>query len=53
MARPNRFTRTDQFAEYLAEGLSITDIAERMGMSRAHADQTAYRIRKSLGEQAR
>jgi DNA-directed RNA polymerase specialized sigma24 family protein len=50
--RPNRFTRTDEFAEHLANGASIADIAARMGMTRDHADQTLYRIRKRLGPQA-
>ena len=53
MGRPNRFTRTDQVAEYLSEEMPIAEIADRMGMSRKYIDMVTYRIRKTLGPQAR
>jgi DNA-binding CsgD family transcriptional regulator len=53
MGRPARFTRTDEFAELLAEGASLAEAGTRMGMSRAYADMVLYRIRKRLGGQAR
>ena len=47
-------TREDQFAELLSEGLTIKQIAERMGYSsRQSANATFQRLRKHVGPQAR
>lgn len=47
-----KLSRTDQFAEYLAEGLTLREIAERMGLSRGAAAGIFRRIRIGLGEHA-
>lgn len=44
--------RTDQFAEYLANGMTVRQISERMGMSIGTAEGILRRIRAGLGPQA-
>lgn len=44
--------RTDQFAEYLANGLTLRQISERMSISIGAAEGILRRIREALGEQA-
>lgn len=44
--------RTEQFAEHLANGLSIREIRERMNLTKGAAQGLMFRIRKGLGEQA-
>lgn len=53
MTRPNRYTLTDQIADYLADDLPVAEIMALTGKTRAHVDQTTHRIRKRLGEQSR
>lgn len=46
-------TRPEQFAEYLAQGLTMLAIRERMGLTNAAAQGLMTRLRRSLGDQAR
>ncbi len=45
-------TSEDQFAEYLAQGLSPQDAAERMGLRRGMGNAKIQRLRQRLGWQA-
>ena len=45
-------SKTQQVAEHLAEGLGLSDIADRMGITRGAAKQAFKRIKRALGEQA-
>lgn len=45
-------TKTAQFAEALAEGLSIKDAAAVVGWTRAQGNAALQRIRGMLGSQA-
>jgi molybdenum-dependent DNA-binding transcriptional regulator ModE len=45
-------SRTHQFAEYLAQGLSVDAAGRKLGVSYAYANAIMQRIRKSLGAQA-
>jgi hypothetical protein len=45
-------TREDRFAEYLAQGLDMPTIRERMGLSRGAAQGIMRRLRIKLGPQA-
>lgn len=45
-------SRTDQFAEYLAEGRTIPEIQGIMGINKATAQGIMWRIRRALGAQA-
>lgn len=45
-------TKTDRFAELLAEGLEVREAGERLGMTPAQARDTLRRIRRKLGAQA-
>ena len=42
----------DQFAEHLAEGLSVKEAAARVGWSYAYGNASFQRMRKKLGVQA-
>ncbi len=44
--------RQDQFAEMLSQGLEISIIRQRMGLSRGAAQGMMTRIRDNLGAQA-
>lgn len=46
-------SRIDQFAEYLAQGLSVDAAGRKVGVSYTYANAMMQRIRKGLGEQAR
>jgi DNA-binding IclR family transcriptional regulator len=43
----------DHFAELLSLDLSLTQIAERMGVRRARASQLLMKLRQRLGPQAK
>lgn len=43
----------DQFAEHLANGLSVADAAKAMGLDGGYAHSLLQRIRKRLGPQAK
>jgi hypothetical protein len=45
-------SRTDQFAEYLAEGKTIPQIQAILGINKATAQGIMWRIRRALGGQA-
>lgn len=45
--------RREQFAEYLAEGKSMVEIREIMGLTNGAAQGLMGRIRAGLGDQAR
>lgn len=42
-----------QFAEYLSQGLTVAQAAQRMGRDYNYGNAMLQRIRKKLGEQAR
>lgn len=44
---------TDQFAEHLANGLSVNEAARAVGWSTSYGNAVLQRIRKRLGDQAR
>jgi DNA-binding transcriptional regulator LsrR (DeoR family) len=44
--------RLNHFADLLAQGLELREIAERMGIRTARASQLLMAIRKRLGPQA-
>lgn len=46
-------TRQDQFAQYLSEGFTVSQIAAMMGLTRGASRGLLKRIRDNLGEQAR
>lgn len=45
-------TKTDKFAELLAEGLEVRIAGERLGMTAVQARDALRRIRRKLGAQA-
>lgn len=45
-------SREDQFAEHLANGMSVPDIRERMSLTKGAAQGLMSRIRSRLGPQA-
>lgn len=45
-------SKMDEFAEYLAEGLTITQAAHRMGKDYCYGNAMLQRIRARLGPQA-
>lgn len=48
MPRPFRETRTDRFAELLAQGCTVRVASERMGIKYEYGKTILRRIRKSL-----
>lgn len=42
-------TRSDQFAEYLSQGVTIPEIRKIMGLSKGAAQGIMRRIREGLG----
>jgi len=46
-------TRLDQFAEHLANGLTVPEASERMGMTNAQGNATMQKLRRRLGRQAK
>jgi hypothetical protein len=46
------YTRLDQFADLMADGLSIPDACERMAIKRGRGDTFLWRLRRDLGAQA-
>jgi len=50
MTRP--LSRTDRFAEHLANGLSVPEAAARVGATSAYGNAMLQRIRRRLGPQA-
>lgn len=49
----SQLSRTDRFAEYLAQGYSIPEIRQFMGLSNGAAQGIMSRIRAGLGWQAK
>jgi hypothetical protein len=45
-------SKLDQFAEHLANGLSVHDAARAVGWQTSHGNSMLQRIRKRLGPQA-
>lgn len=45
-------TRIDRFAEHLANGLTVSEVADRMRLTRGAASGLLRRIRAGLGWQA-
>jgi hypothetical protein len=45
--------KIDRFAEFLAEGFTVSEAAKAVGWSAAHGNAMLQRIRKRLGRQAR
>ncbi len=45
-------TRQDQFAQYLSEGFTVSQVAKIMGLSKGASRGLLKRIRDGLGEQA-
>ena len=50
--KPKKDTQLDRFAEHLAEGLSVREASEKMGLSYHTGNTMLARIRKRLGPQA-
>lgn len=46
-------SKLDQFAEHLADGLSVPEAAQRVGWASSQGNAMLQRIRKRLGPQAR
>lgn len=52
MPRPFRETTTDRFAELLAEGRTVKQASEEMGIRLDYGKSMLQRIRRRLGWQA-
>jgi hypothetical protein len=46
-------SKLDEFAEHLANGLSVPEAARAVGWQSSHGNSMLQRIRKQLGEQAK
>lgn len=46
-------TRLDQFAEHLANGLTVPEASKKMGIYSGAGNSLMQKIRKALGPQAR
>lgn len=52
MPRPFRETQTDRFCDLLADGCTVREAAQRMGIRDDYAKSMLQRVRRRLGPQA-